>query len=139
MPISTPISLTAKAQEDKRGQFDHAVPASGPRYAALYPRVISATPAAILLELNFRRASSESCFPLEATPLLTRARQVADGRVVAGVHYESDTETGIDLGDLLSPSSKSNPSSKMISPRLERRIRFPKGSDPLQSFIWGCA
>src|SRR5580704_12840347 len=40
-------------------------------------------------------------FPSRSDALLTRARQVADGRVVAGVHYTSDTEAGIALGDLL--------------------------------------
>ncbi|HTC13796.1 MAG TPA: phosphatase PAP2 family protein [Chthoniobacterales bacterium] len=40
-------------------------------------------------------------FPARSDALLTRSRQVADGRVVAGVHYESDTEAGIELGDLL--------------------------------------
>ena len=30
-----------------------------------------------------------------------RARQIADSRVVAGVHYASDTEAGLALGDLL--------------------------------------
>jgi acid phosphatase (class A) len=40
-------------------------------------------------------------FPLQSDDLLRRARQVADGRVVAGVHYTTDTEAGIELGDLL--------------------------------------
>jgi acid phosphatase (class A) len=40
-------------------------------------------------------------FPNRSEALLTRARQVADSRVVAGVHYASDTEAGIALGDLL--------------------------------------
>jgi hypothetical protein len=50
-------------------------------------------------------AFSESCFPLE----LTRARQVADGRVVAGVHYASDAEAGIASGDLLFPELENKP------------------------------
>ena len=33
--------------------------------------------------------------------MLKRARQIAEGRVVAGVHYTSDTEAGLALGDLL--------------------------------------
>jgi acid phosphatase (class A) len=40
-------------------------------------------------------------FPTQKDALLKRARQIADGRVVAGVHYASDTEAGIALGDLL--------------------------------------
>ena len=40
-------------------------------------------------------------FPDKSDALLRRARQVADGRVVAGVHYASDTEAGLALGDLL--------------------------------------
>ena len=40
-------------------------------------------------------------FPKRADDLLKRARQVADGRVVAGVHYASDTEAGENLGDLI--------------------------------------
>ncbi len=40
-------------------------------------------------------------FPEAAPRLLTRAREIADSRVVAGVHYASDTEAGRALGDLL--------------------------------------
>jgi acid phosphatase (class A) len=40
-------------------------------------------------------------FPKQSDALLNRARQVADSRVVAGVHYASDTEAGINLGDLI--------------------------------------
>jgi acid phosphatase (class A) len=40
-------------------------------------------------------------FPEQSDALLKRARQVADSRVIAGVHYPSDTEAGIALGDLL--------------------------------------
>jgi len=40
-------------------------------------------------------------FPDRAEDLLKRARQVADGRVVAGVHYASDTEAGEHLGNLI--------------------------------------
>lgn len=40
-------------------------------------------------------------FPAQTDALLKRARQIADGRVVAGVHYTSDTEAGLALGDLL--------------------------------------
>ena len=40
-------------------------------------------------------------FPDKSDALLRRARQVADSRVVAGVHYASDTEAGLALGDLL--------------------------------------
>jgi hypothetical protein len=41
--------------------------------------------------------------------LLKRARQVADGRVVAGVHYTTDTEAGIALGDLLFTQLETEP------------------------------
>jgi acid phosphatase (class A) len=40
-------------------------------------------------------------FPTQSDALRKRARQIADGRVVAGVHYTSDTEAGLALGDLL--------------------------------------
>jgi acid phosphatase (class A) len=40
-------------------------------------------------------------FPDKSDALLRRARQVADSRVVAGVHYASDTEAGLALGDSL--------------------------------------
>jgi acid phosphatase (class A) len=40
-------------------------------------------------------------FPDKADALRQRARQIADSRVVAGVHYTSDTEAGLALGDLL--------------------------------------
>ena len=40
-------------------------------------------------------------FPDRTGELLKRARQVADGRIVAGVHYASDTEAGENLGDLI--------------------------------------
>jgi acid phosphatase (class A) len=40
-------------------------------------------------------------FPDKSDALRQRARQVADSRVVAGVHYASDTEAGLALGDLL--------------------------------------
>lgn len=40
-------------------------------------------------------------FSDKSDALLRRARQVADSRVVAGVHYASDTEAGLVLGDLL--------------------------------------
>jgi acid phosphatase (class A) len=40
-------------------------------------------------------------FPAQRDALLKRARQIADGRILAGVHYPSDTEAGILLGDLL--------------------------------------
>lgn len=42
-----------------------------------------------------------SLFPDRAAELLSRARQVADSRVVAGVHYTSDTEAGLNLGAMI--------------------------------------
>jgi acid phosphatase (class A) len=46
-------------------------------------------------------------FPDKSDALLLRARQIADSRVVAGVHYASDTEAGLTLGDLLFTELKS--------------------------------
>ncbi len=40
-------------------------------------------------------------FPDHADDLLKHARQVADSRVIAGVHYASDTLAGENLGDLI--------------------------------------
>ena len=40
-------------------------------------------------------------FPARQEELLKRARQIADSRIIAGVHYTSDTETGLHLGDLV--------------------------------------
>jgi acid phosphatase (class A) len=48
-------------------------------------------------------------FPAQRDALLKRARQVADGRVVAGVHYTSDTEAGLALGDLLFTQLEARP------------------------------
>ena len=48
-------------------------------------------------------------FPLQADVLLHRARQVADSRVIAGVHYTSDTEYGLNLGDLVFQQLEANP------------------------------
>ncbi|HEX4140778.1 MAG TPA: phosphatase PAP2 family protein [Candidatus Methylacidiphilales bacterium] len=47
-------------------------------------------------------------FPSRAEDLLRRARQVADSRVVAGVHYASDTEAGENLGDLIFEQLEAN-------------------------------
>lgn len=47
-------------------------------------------------------------FPAQAEALLNRARQVADSRVVAGVHYTSDTEEGLILGDLVFKELEAN-------------------------------
>lgn len=48
-------------------------------------------------------------FPKEKDALLNRARQIADSRVVAGVHYASDTEAGLALGDLLLTEIEAQP------------------------------
>ena len=48
-------------------------------------------------------------FPAQADNLLNRARQIADSRVVAGVHYVSDTEAGLALGDLLFAELEAKP------------------------------
>jgi acid phosphatase (class A) len=47
-------------------------------------------------------------FPEQAEALRNRARQVADSRVVAGVHYTSDTEEGLMLGDLIFTELEAN-------------------------------
>jgi len=47
-------------------------------------------------------------FPAQAEALRNRARQVADSRVVAGVHYTSDTEEGLMLGDLVFTELEAN-------------------------------
>lgn len=51
-------------------------------------------------------------FPDRADDLLKRARQIADGRVAAGVHYASDTEAGQKLGDLIFKELEANPKFK---------------------------
>ena len=48
-------------------------------------------------------------FPKQEDALLKRVRQIADGRVVAGVHYASDTEAGLALGDLLFTQIEAQP------------------------------
>jgi acid phosphatase (class A) len=48
-------------------------------------------------------------FPKEKDALLNRVRQIADSRVVAGVHYASDTEAGLALGDLLFTEIEAQP------------------------------
>jgi acid phosphatase (class A) len=48
-------------------------------------------------------------FPSQADALLHRAREVADSRVVAGVHYASDTEYGLALGDLIFQQLQADP------------------------------
>jgi acid phosphatase (class A) len=51
-------------------------------------------------------------FPTQSDDLLKRARQIADRRVVAGVHYTSDTEAGLTLGDLLFTQLETKPKFK---------------------------
>ncbi len=51
-------------------------------------------------------------FPDRADDLLKRARQIGDGRVVAGVHYASDIEAGQNLGDLIFKQLQANPKFK---------------------------
>ncbi|XHR29208.1 MAG: phosphatase PAP2 family protein [Chthoniobacteraceae bacterium] len=48
-------------------------------------------------------------FPDRAAALLEKAHIIADSRVVAGVHYESDIEAGLNLGDLVFAELKKNP------------------------------
>ena len=48
-------------------------------------------------------------FPAQSEQLLIRARQVADSRVIAGVHYTSDTLAGIALGDLIFTQLQAKP------------------------------
>lgn len=55
-----------------------------------------------LPELIPRHGPSRGCFLNLGDALLKRARQIAGGRVIAGVHYTIDTEAGLALGELLS-------------------------------------
>src|ERR1700678_1389436 len=48
-------------------------------------------------------------FPKQEDALLRRVRQIADSRVVAGVHYTSDTEAGLGLGDLVFAQIEAQP------------------------------
>lgn len=48
-------------------------------------------------------------FPDHAPALLEKAKVIAASRVVAGVHYESDIEAGLHLGDLIFCALKDNP------------------------------
>jgi len=48
-------------------------------------------------------------FPDHAPALLEKAKVIAASRVVAGVHYESDIEAGLQLGDLIFCALKENP------------------------------
>lgn len=48
-------------------------------------------------------------FPEKSSDLLRRARQIADSRVIAGVHYASDTIEGEILGDLFFKELEANP------------------------------
>jgi len=48
-------------------------------------------------------------FPAQSDALLNRARQIADSRVVAGVHYASDTEAGLALDDLIFSQLETKP------------------------------
>jgi acid phosphatase (class A) len=48
-------------------------------------------------------------FPAQSEQLLIRARQVADSRVIGGVHYTSDTLAGIALGDLIFTQLQAKP------------------------------
>lgn len=51
-------------------------------------------------------------FPDRAGDLLKRARQISDGRVVAGVHYASDVAVGENLGDLIFQQLEASPKFK---------------------------
>jgi membrane-associated phospholipid phosphatase len=114
----------SKAQEDKP-QVATICPASGSRYT-LFSVGYFSHPSGHSSGSELQAHILRKLFPTRIDALLTRAQQVADGRVVAGVHYASDAEAGTALGDLLFTGlEKTNPSSKMISPRLSRRIRFP--------------
>ncbi len=48
-------------------------------------------------------------FPNRAADVLQKAKVIADSRVVAGVHYESDIEAGLSLGDLVFAELNENP------------------------------
>ena len=47
-------------------------------------------------------------FPAQADDVMKRARQVADSRVIAGVHYASDIAEGQVLGDLIFDALEAN-------------------------------
>lgn len=47
-------------------------------------------------------------FPDHADAVMKKAKLIADSRVVAGVHYESDVEAGSHLGDLIFSSLMAN-------------------------------
>ena len=51
-------------------------------------------------------------FPAQADDVIKRARQVADSRVIAGVHYASDIAAGQTLGDLIFDALEANPQFK---------------------------
>jgi acid phosphatase (class A) len=48
-------------------------------------------------------------FPDCSAKVLIKAKTIADSRVVAGVHYESDIEAGLRLGDLIFSALTANP------------------------------
>jgi hypothetical protein len=75
-----------------------------------------------LPELISRYGPSQGCFLNLGDALLKRARQIAGGRVIAGVHYTSDTEAGLALGDLLS----------LYADRSTNSISEEHGGSPLQ-------
>jgi PAP2 superfamily len=63
-------------------------------------------------------------FPKQEDALLKRVRQIADSRVVAGVHYTSDTEAGLALGDLVFGQIEAQP-------RFEKDLRDAATKDQL--------
>jgi acid phosphatase (class A) len=63
-------------------------------------------------------------FPKQEDALLRRVRQIADSRVVAGVHYTSDTEAGLALGDLVLGQIEAQP-------RFEKDLRDAATKDQL--------
>ena len=66
-------------------------------------------------------------FPARTDELLRRARQVADSRVVAGVHYASDTEYGLELGDLVFRELEANPRFKSDLEAAAQADKIPRG------------
>jgi hypothetical protein len=55
---------------------------------------------------------------------MKRVRQIADSRVVAGVHYASDTEAGLALGDLLFAQIETQP-------RFQKDLKEAEAKDQL--------
>jgi hypothetical protein len=61
----------------------------------------------------------------EREQLLTRARQVADSRMIAGVHYTGDTLAGSALGDLIFTQLRAKPKFRQDLSTAVEKDRIP--------------